>query len=70
MACWGSNYHEMKEGMALILAKHDIYSLAWYYYAYSNIDKGLLHDSNVWRMKQPLFCIMKVPFLSFCSAIQ
>lgn len=27
MACWGSNYHEMKEGMALILAKHDI--IAW-----------------------------------------
>jgi len=40
MACWGRNCHEMKEGMALILAKQDIYSLAWYYYASSNIGKG------------------------------
>jgi len=30
----------MKESMTPILAKHDIYSLACYYYAYSSIYKG------------------------------
>jgi len=30
----------MKESMTPILAKDDTYSLAWYYYAYSNIGKG------------------------------